>query len=273
MKYTLPVLAVLFNCFISIETVAQNFFSARSSSLGDVGVVLDDVQAVTENPAQNTSITTPIAAASIQNIYSIAGLNYMSCSFILPIKKLQAVSVHYTRNGTEHFFNQEILLSYGINISPKLNIGAQIERRNISYPTETTQITSAWSASIGVSTTPLRGFILGASVSNPTNSKWNNAQKSEVPSLLRIGTCISLSTKTFLLSQVNKESKQSPTYSTGIEYKPIDQLQLRVGLKSNPFSPSFGAGLAWKNTIINFSISTQSYLGLSPGISIQHKFR
>jgi len=273
MKNTPLLLKILLVSLISTDTTAQNIFSARNSGLGDVGVVLDDAQTVSENPAQNTAITIPVASVSIQNMYGSAGLNSMSFSFSLPVKKLQSFSIHYSRIGTKIFYNQEVLLSYGIKISPKLNIGAQIERRNNSYATETNPILSAWSATIGFSASPLRGLILGASVSNPTNAKWNNSQRTEVPSILRIGTCISLSTKTFLLSEVKKETKQSTAYAMGIEYKPIDQLQLRTGIKTDPFRSSFGAGLAWKKTNIDFSLTVNSYLGLSPGISIQQKFR
>lgn len=257
----------------SFDIFGQTLYSARSSGLSGAGVILADAHSVSQNPAQNTAVRNTMISAGFESVFSIPGLNSMSCSFILPIKNSQAAAIHYARNGTKYFYDQSVMLSYGLRISPKLNLGAQIERRNKFYSSETDLAKSVWSATLGLSASPLQGFILGASISNPTKSKWNNSLSTDLPSVIRIGSSISLSAKAIVYTQVIKESEQAASYSAGIEYIPIEQFQFRTGFSSHPFRPSFGAGLVWKNTRIDFSMSAQSYLGFSPGISIQQKFR
>lgn len=252
--------------------IAQLPFSARSEGLAGINVILPDSRSVSENPAQNVSIENPCFATSIKNIYSISGLTTYGFSFILPFQKRNALAFHYSKSGYKDYYNQDFRLSYGIKISEKLNIGGLIERLDENATNEFQTHNSTWSSSLGFSSTPLRGFTLGASITNPTNSKWNNNQKTDLPVGLNLGCSVNFSSKVICYAQVNKISYQKILYIIGFEYSPYKQIQLRTGINNTSLSPSFGASLLWKKTKIDFSISNQAYLGISPGICIQYKF-
>lgn len=273
MKAKIILYLTLFLLGRSSDLKAQESASARSAGLSGISVTLDDLHSIVENPAQNTSLNSAVAGIDVSSVFMIAGLKSSKASFLLPIKKSHAFSIHYARSGTENFYRQNIQVTYGIKLSPKLSMGIGIERLSILYTAEKELNLSSWSSSLGFSSTPIKGLTFAASISNPEKSNWNNLEKTKLPSILRFGNLISLSDKSKLYTQINKESNQEASVRTGLEYFPLKQIQFRAGLNINPVSPSFGISISWKQTKIDFSLSDNSNLGFSPQISIQQKFK
>lgn len=272
MKQLISLLSILSLILPPATARAQAVFSARSSGLSGINITLDDVHAVSENPSQITSLKKKVAAMGAEQPFLIRDLHSISFSIILPFRKVHASAFHCSRMGMKEFYVQDYRLSYAISVSPKLNIGVQAERQERIYRAEFARSSSVWIARIGISATPLPGFLIGASISNPTKSKWNNSERSAASSGLRLGGTITLSSKLQMHIQINKSSIHKSQFISGIEYSPVQQLQFRTGMKSDPFSAAFGAGVNWNKTQIDFSTSIQSVIGISPGISIRQNF-
>ncbi len=273
MKYQLSIFLIILNCSGNLSVSATIPYSARSSGLSGINTILDDVHAVAENPSQNTEIKKITIGIGAESPYYIQGLQSLSFSFVFPFREFHAFAFHCSRLGTKEFYHQDFRLSYGISISPKLNIGAQIEKKERVYTPDPFHTYSAWMASIGFSTKPIAGLSLGASISNPNHAHWSNEQKSALPSILRLGSTLSISTKVKMYAQLDKESMQKVDFISGIEYTPRSQIQLRMGIATAPFQASLGASILWKNTRVDFSTTSQFQLGISSGVSIIQSFR
>jgi hypothetical protein len=250
----------------------QELLSARGSGLSGISVTLNDLHAAIDNPAQNTSLEETVAGINSARPFNVSDLNTLAASFLLPFNKTHSVAAHVSRVGFSEFYEQKFTLSYGIKLSPKLSLGIAASRSKKNYRLESDRATSAWTSTIGISSVPLKGLQLSSSISNPERSKWNNEHNSSVPSTIRIGTAITVSSKVRIYSQLTKESLQSSSVHLGIEYNPFPQVKFRTGISSNPISPALGASLNWKNTSIDFAINSVPHLGFSPQISIQQKF-
>lgn len=258
---------LLWNCSFS-----QTSISARASGMSGISIILLDVLSTRENPAQNSAFESFSVAINASRYFNIPELNSFVGSVLYPFNKTHGVAFHISRLGSNKFYDQDFALSYGITLSKKIKIGLQLERKGKYYQSELQTSLSAWTSTIGCSTTPLSWLLLGASVSNPGGSKWNNVQRTELPRIFRIGTRINFSKNTQLYTQFNKSSGYDASFHSGIEYSPVPLLQLRTGLSTSPIKPAFGVSIIRKNTQFDFAITSQYPLGLSPEMSIQHKF-
>ncbi|MBP6335194.1 MAG: hypothetical protein KA444_06945 [Bacteroidia bacterium] len=273
MKFFLCSTLIATYATVAIDCAAQTPLSARSKGVAGISATIDDGLSSSENPAQIVSITKSTIGIFAESTFLIPGYKSINIAGVFPVKSVHGIAFHASRNGTKHFYEQDFRLSYAIKISPKLNLGIQAERRESIFNSENAKSKSAWLGSIGCTSTPLSGFTLGVSISNPNKSKWNNEQRTEIPSHLKLGSTIRISSKVKMHTQISKGSDRGTEFASGLEYSPIDQIQFRTGISTSPLRIAFGTSLFWKKTQIDFSAVTHAYLGITPAISIQQKLR
>jgi len=264
--------AVLHTVFFVSSASGQNAISPASESLGGISATLSDIHAYLENPSGMTSTKEFTLGISAGNHYMIPELNTFNFTAIKPVTPGHSIGFHLTRVGSKSYSHQNVQLGYSIRLSPKLSFGAYAGRLNLRLNAEHEQNQSAWTAGLGISSQPLTGLILAMSISNPVRSHWNNTFNTELPVILRFGSCVQLSGRSKLYTQIDKEIDTESDLILGIEYRPVQSLRLRTGVNTKPYRTCFGAGLEWKNNLIDFSCSVHPQLGISSGISIQYKF-
>ena len=59
---------------------------------------------------------------------------------------------------------------------------------------------------------------------------------------------------------------------TGLEYKALDFLDIRIGFSSHPIMYSVGVGFKRNNWAIDFSTQVHNHLGISPSIAAAYLF-
>ena len=84
------------------------------------------------------------------------------------------------------------------------------------------------------------------------------------------------SSKVLVLLETEKELTQKPILKAGIEYKPLDNFYLRMGVSNNPTLSTFGIGCMLKNLQLDLAVAYHQTLGVSPQIGftyIAHKYK
>ncbi|MBI3234640.1 MAG: hypothetical protein HYZ42_11480 [Bacteroidetes bacterium] len=62
------------------------------------------------------------------------------------------------------------------------------------------------------------------------------------------------------------------SFRSGLEYKPVDKYQFRMGVSTNPLNIGFGFGYSYKIMKLDVSANYHAVLGFSPRLSINFDF-
>ena len=272
MKHTLTA-AMLMVCTL-FNLNAQTGYSdagARSNSMGNASVTLQDVFSAQNNQAAMAFIEAPAAGISTQNYFLVeGGISSHYGVFAMPVQKagVFGLSANYTGDNT---FNQtKIGLGYGRKLAENVAVGLQLDY----VGTKTSEVGSgaAFTFDIGVLYQPNKVLSIGAKVFNPVRAKNNLDFEEELPSIINVGFAYQPSEKIVVCIEGEQNLQDDLRIKSGVEYHIIDQLYLRAGYLSNPSMFTTGIGLKIKTLQLDLSSQFHQQLGVTPGLGIRYEF-
>ena len=80
------------------------------------------------------------------------------------------------------------------------------------------------------------------------------------------------SKKVLIAATLNKNTQQKIDMRVGLEYKILEILSVRAGLKSRTLNQSIGIGLVHKNIMFDLAMEHHPSLGYQPQISLAYAF-
>ncbi len=113
----------------------------------------------------------------------------------------------------------------------------------------------------------------GAYISNFTMSSLNNAEKSPLPVVLKIGVSYIPVDELRVNFDLYKEINFEANVRVGVEYEIVKQFALRTGINTNPFKAFFGAGLYLGRFSIDYALTSHEFLGISHQASISYRYQ
>lgn len=254
----------------SASSQVDNFQAGSySRSLGDASLTIVEPWAVYNNQAAMAFIDRFAFGVFAENRFSIKELNTGSLVFIAPIGKLGTFGVDfYTFNHSVIYSSQKYGFSYALPFGKKLSAGIKFNLFRTFAEGYNTHL--SFCGEIGLMYKVTKNIHLGIHVFNPTAAKYTHIENENIPTTMRIGTGLKLTKEAFLSLEVENTSESDFIFKGGLAYKLGEKFSLQAGIKSKPFTNSFGVTFLTDKLHINISFLYMQVLDSSPGISAEY---
>ncbi len=261
----------LFTFFTSQAWNENNPIGSRSSGMGNASVSFGDVWSAHHNQAGLGFVRDISAGAYYENRFLLKEISVKGGVVALPIKA-GTFGLTISNFGYSLYNENKYSLSFAKTFGDKLSFGLAMDYL-------TTKIAEGYgnkgvlAGEFGIQAKPLKGLTIGAHVFNPTRAKIADYNDERLPTIIRFGGDYNFSDKVTVAIETEKDIAQKAIFKAGIEYKPIDELYIRVGVGTNPTLTSFGFGINLKNFKIDVSGNYHQTLGISPQLGLTYIFK
>jgi hypothetical protein len=103
---------------------------------------------------------------------------------------------------------------------------------------------------------------------NPFGIYYSSHERYSIPATYLCGLAYSVDESVLLMAEIESSTDLRLVFKGGIEYDYQKRFFLRLGMTSQPWRITSGAGIAFTQFHVDLSAEYHSYLGFSPGISI-----
>ena len=270
MKYLIFCVSI-FTCLQTSATDGIYKAGSRAASMGNAATVSQDVWSVFHNPAGLAFLKFAEAGLSYEKKFSLKELSTNSLAIAIPIGKTGAIGVNAVYFGFKSYNEQQVGLCYAKRFSNKFSASIKLNYQSVNIGEEYGS-KNALTAEAGLQFMPIRNLWIGTHIYNPMQTKLTNNPKENLPSLFNIGAGYIYSEKFNIQIATEKNSKEKPTFSSGIEYHPVKQFWLRTGITTHPNTYNFGFGFLIEDFQFDFSTGVHPQLGLTPNLSLVYHF-
>jgi len=203
-----------------------------------------------------------------RNRFMTEGMADQAIVAVLPVGK-GSFGITGQAFGNNLFRRSNAGLAYGMKISDKFGIGIRLGYQSI-------RIAEGYGSDGGVIVEG--GFAyrmndklsIGVQLQNANRDLISSEPEQRMPSILKGGLQYSFSEKVLLASEVWKAEDQDISVRVGLEYHPLENLFLVMGVHSEPSQMSFG--FAWLIKVFRFDVSTSYHqvLGFTPQLTLNY---
>ena len=113
----------------------------------------------------------------------------------------------------------------------------------------------------------------GAYISNLLVAKLNNADRSKLPVIMKVGISYQPTDELRLNVDLYKDVEFDPVLKIGLEYVLIEKISLRTGINTQPFKAFFGGGIDLGRFMFNYAVTSHQFLGMSHQVSIGFNYQ
>jgi hypothetical protein len=239
---------------------------ARSSAIGGASVTLDDVWATQNNQAALASMRNFSAGAFYENKFLLKELSSRAAAVVMPIK-IGTIATLIHNFGYSQYQENKYSISFAKAFDPKFSMGIAMDWINIQLGDNQGK-KNIFTSELGIFSKPLKNLTLGAHIFNPARIKLADYNNERLATILKLGGNYLFSKNVLMAIEAEKDISKKVIFKTGIEYRPVNQLYLRIGLSTNPILSSFGFGFNIKNVQLDVSAKYHQILGFSPQLGI-----
>ncbi len=196
--------------------------------------------------------------------YTVEGWSTATLQAYTRIDGNSAAAFDLSHNGTDAYQEQRFRLNYARRLSPRFAFGGSADLFRVAAP----EYGSANAASfgLGVLAEPVKNLWLGARIQNPLQIKLGD---DILPTTVRIGGAWRSSNALLWLLEAEKDLERPVQVRAGIEYRPIESVVIRAGMRSAPGRMSLGAGFLLKNGLsIHAAAEWHPVLGVTPAAAL-----
>ncbi len=268
--YTLSFLII-----ISFSLAAQKENSpigSRSGAMGNASVTLVDLWAAHNNQAAMANYDKVAVGVFYENRFITKELGLKCFSLVLPVKKAGAFGLNLSSLGYKLYNESKIGLAYGMAFGKNISAGIQLDYI-YTHIAENYGNKGVITFEAGIRAQIIKNLIIGAHIFNPIQAKIASYNNERLPLIFKIGLSYSFSDKAILAAEVEKDNNFNPMFKAGLEYHIVKPVYLRIGVMTNPFVYSFGAGFEFYHFRIDVSASRHPVLGFSPQASLIYDIR
>ncbi len=271
MRSILPAFVLL--CFATVVQAQSSDFpvGARSAGMGHASVTLTDLWATHHNQAALAGLQQAGAAVFYENRFLLPDLNLQAATFAIPAGKAGTFGISYARFGNTLYNQSRYGLAYGKQLFPFLSVGLQLNYMN-THLAEGYGDRHSFVAEIGLLSQITPKFRAGFHAYNLTRTVLEDATDERVPMNFRLGLQYEFSKKVLVAVEVEKDLILDPNVKVGIEYLPVEQFAIRLGMGTLPLHMDIGFGLRLKHFHFDIAGSIHPILGFSPKASLAYMF-
>ena len=265
---------LLLSLFIGQVVCAQGWtpVGARSNSLANASVALEDVWAYHHNPANLTALKKWSCGISYENRFLLKELQSQGLVVALPLK-VGVISTGIQSYGFKNFRTNRIGLGYSLFLSEFLSMGVQLNYHQLRL-TDAYGMKQSLTAEVGLQAMINKNWKIGCSIFNIGRSLLSSYSEDRLTTLIRFGTYYKLSEKVMVLAEVEKNIEYPLRIKAALEYAPMSKVFLRGGIATQPIELSAGFGYKFKSQYnLDFGSSYHQTLGWSPHFSFTYQMK
>jgi hypothetical protein len=243
---------------------------ARSMSLANTSVCLDDAWAYHHNPGALGALKQTTVGYSYENRFGLKELQYQGVAFAHVLKK-GTISVGAQLFGNNLYRSNRMGLGYSLKLTDKLFAGVQLNYQTLRITNYLDKGTLT--GELGILAKINEKVTFGIAVFNINRAKLVSFQDDRFSTYMRIGVLYHVSSKVLLLGEFEKELSSKLRPKGALEYEVSNRFFLRLGASGNPIELSFGAGYGLKNGLkLDLGSSWNQLLGWSPHFGLNYTF-
>ncbi len=268
MKKILLLTTILLLTF-SIVSSNENYpAGARSLGLSHSSVSFSDTWSTFHNQAGIGNISNITSGFFYESKFQIDELSLIAGSLILPVKG-GGFGLSFFQFGKGLYKENKIGLAFAKPLGDKVTAGIQLDYFAQTFP-ENERSKGFVTAEGGIIYQPLDDLSIGAHIFNPVSAGIKTAfGKIELPATIRLGTHYSFDESVLITAEAEKHFHNPLIIKTGIEYLPVKNLALRIGVSGKPTRFTSGIGYRTGKISTDIAFSYHGNLGITPSISIQ----
>jgi hypothetical protein len=243
---------------------------SRLTSMGNTGVALQDVWSMQSNPAGIASLAAPAVAITYQKNYPGTSLSTEAAAVVYPLKN-HAFGLSFQSFGFSAYKELRLGFAYARKFGNAVYTALGFNYHQLSITSYGS--VSGFSIDAGLQYKPSKELIIGAHVSNLSNSSYDKGAGAAIPVQLAVGASYRFSEELLLSSSVVAGTdKSGGDFRTGMEYCLLSQLAFRAGVGVHPFNQYAGLGYILKHVSVDLAVSNHLVLGYNPQISLAYVF-
>lgn len=265
-------LLLLLSFYLTI-CFSQNEYSAsgaRAFALGGAATTLTDIWSSNNNQAGLAYTKKISAGIYYENRFLLKELSTKNICAAIPIKK-SVVGISANSFGYSQFMKNKYGIAFAKMLSEKLSLGIQADFLS-TYIGENYGKTYNFSTELGLLYTVFKKTSIGIHIFNPFHTKLAAYNNERVNTNIKLGSCFTLSDKLLLAAELEKEINSAIKFKSGIEYLPIKELALRIGIHTQPSVFSFGFGLNLNKLKLDIASTLHPILGITSHAGMSYEF-
>jgi hypothetical protein len=257
--------SILSKCQALRRPAAASYIGSSAYSLNHV-----DAFSVYSNQASLAQLKDAAVGVYGERRFFLAELSSYHAALDVPTSSGNfGLNVNYS--GFAGYNESKIGLAYARRLGNKMDVGVQFNYNGIKAAGYGKA--SAISFEAGTIFHLSEKFHTGFHVNNPVGGKFGKAHSEKLPSVYTAGFGYDVSEKFFFSVEMIKEEDQDVSVNTGLLYKIVPPVRIRVGISSATSSLSFGIGLCLDNLRFDIAASYHPQLGISPGLLLFYNFK
>ncbi|MCK3682701.1 hypothetical protein [Maribellus sp. YY47] len=264
---------ILFLALSYTSIASENFTAgARAVALSNATVSLSDVWSTFHNQATLAGMSKLSAGIYYESRFMLEELSLTAGTFSAPFGGGTA-GISFYQFGKGSYKESKLGLAYARQLSRKLSAALQLDYFASRFPENEGAFTFL-TFECGLVYQLTHELTLGAHVFNPVENGFETySGKQEMPFTYRLGGHYLLSEYVLVCAEVQKSSGFPAQVKSGVEFMPVKNLALRLGVSGKPFNYSGGIGYSLGNISTDFAFSYHGNLGFTPSVSVQFHLR
>ena len=262
-------ISFLFLFILGNQLIAQNgtiaVAGARGAAMGNTGLAFSDINSIFRNQAGLAYLSGYASILSAEQRFLLSEISVLSAGAALSNKKWGAFGLSLGYFGFSDFNEQKIGLAYARKLFKTLAIGVQFDFLNTRIKEYGSKGVLTFEAGLHAKIT--KELHLAAHLFSPREIAIT--EEESIPTVFQLGLAYLPSTKITFTLEAEKDLNLALQIKSGLEYRPVESIALRVGAGTQPSIFSFGVGYLTKSGFrIDLAARYHQVLGITPSISI-----
>jgi hypothetical protein len=242
---------------------------ARSTALGTATVTLNDAWCTLNNPSGLGSLNRISSGISYENRFLVKELNTRCFALTFPVPE-GTLGFSLVSFGYPLYLQNRYALAFGKSFSNKFSLGIALNYLHTHIPNVGS--TSIMAGEMGMQVKLNSHLLLGVDLFHPVSIPAGK----HYPALFKLGINYSFSRAVSTMLETEKQLSKKPLFKAGIEYQPVTNFFLRIGIATDPVVSSvvssFGIGFTVQRLQIDLAVASHQALSLSPQLSLLYSF-
>lgn len=260
------IIGILVLCYTSANAQGWYPSGARSMSMANASVTLEDVWAVQNNPGAIAAVDQMTVGISYENRFLLKELQSQGIAYAQPLKT-GVISVGGSMYGYRNFRDYKAGLGYGLKLAEHFYAGVQINLHGLQLA-EYYGSKNSMSGEAGILYYLTDNWHIGASVFNLGRAKLSDFEDDRLSTIMRFGTSYYFSDKVLVTLETEKNLDYPLRVKSGVEYEIAKNFRIRGGVAGAPIELSFGMEYGLKSLQVALGSSYHQVLGWSPHFSL-----
>ena len=269
LKLSIISILLLLCHFMLLAQNGRYEIGGRVNGMANTSTTLSDEWSIFNNIGALAEVEESVGFMTYQNNFGFTALNTFGAGFVNPILG-GVIGFGVFKFGDNLLNEQKINLGFS-NKFGLVSLGINVNYLQINI--EGSGRKGIMMIDFGGKATISKQLIFGAFVTNINQGELSSFTGEKVPTIMRAGLSYRPIEGLMLNTDIEKELDLEARLKIGLEYKIIDKVKIRTGIKLKPFESSYGIGFDPGKLKINYALRNNPDAGDIHEISIGYKFK